>query len=89
MSTQKLLEARRDEILRLAFRHGANNVRVFGSVARGDTGPNSDIDFLVDMELSRSLLDRAELAQGLRGLLGREVDVVTEIRSIGSSGGAS
>ena len=78
MGIEELLGARRREILRLADRHGAKNVRVFGSVARGDAGPDSDVDFLVDMEPSRSLVDRVELVDGLRQLLGRKVDVVTE-----------
>ena len=78
MNIEELVRTRREDILRLAGRHGANNVRVFGSAARGDAGPESDIDFLVDMDPSRSLLDRAELVYGLRELLGRDVDVVTE-----------
>ena len=78
MGIKELLRAKRDDIVGLAGRYGARNVRVFGSVARGDAGPDSDVDFLVDMEPSRSLLDRVELVDGLRELLGREVDVVTE-----------
>ncbi len=78
MEINKLLEDKRDEILRIAAFHGARNVRVFGSVARGDAGESSDIDLLVDMEPGRSLLDRGELIADLRDLLGRKVDVVTE-----------
>jgi len=62
----------------LAEKHGARNVRVFGSFARGDAGPDSDVDLLVDMEPGRSLLDIGELMLDLRGLLGRKVDIVTE-----------
>jgi predicted nucleotidyltransferase len=68
----------RAEILAAAARHGATNVRVFGSVARGDADPASDVDFLVDFEPGRSLLDLAGLVVELEDLLGRPVDVVTE-----------
>jgi predicted nucleotidyltransferase len=71
------LRARRDEILELAARHGASNVRVFGSVARGDAGAN-DVDFLVEMERGRSLFDMGALLMDLRDLLACEVDVVSE-----------
>jgi len=67
----------RDTIIDIAARHGARNVRVFGSVARGDDRPTSDIDLLVDMESGRSLLDLVGLAQELEALLQRNVDVVT------------
>lgn len=78
MEINELLKEKREEILRIAASHGARNVRVFGSVARGDAGESSDIDLLVDMEPGRSLLDRGELIADLRDLLGRKVDVVTE-----------
>jgi predicted nucleotidyltransferase len=68
----------RDQILAAASRHGATNVRVFGSVARGDADATSDVDFLVDFEPDRSLLDLASLLVELEDLLGRPVDVVTE-----------
>ncbi|MFB6097944.1 MAG: nucleotidyltransferase family protein [Salinibacter sp.] len=68
----------RTEILKLARQHGAYNVRLFGSVVRGDDQPDSDLDLLVDMEPGRSLLDHIALKQDLEDLLGREVDVVTE-----------
>lgn len=68
----------RDEILRMAAARGARNVRIFGSVARGEADDASDIDFLVDMEPGRSLLDLGGLLMDLRALLHREVDVVTE-----------
>ena len=74
----KELGERRNEILEIAARHGAHNVRIFGSVARGEAGPDSDVDFLVDIESGRSLLDLGGLLMDLRDLLGREVDVVSE-----------
>ena len=72
------LDAQRDAILSLAARHGARNVRVFGSVARGDPRPDSDLDLLVDLEAGRTLLDHVALRQDLAQLLGRPVDVVVE-----------
>ena len=68
----------RGQILAIAARHGAGNVRVFGSVARGEADAASDIDFLVDFESGRSLLDLAALLVDLEDLLGHPVDVVTE-----------
>lgn len=73
------LRARREEILRIAQTNGAYNVRVFGSVARGEARPDSDIDFLVEFEPERTLLDLSELILDLEEALGRKVDVV-EIR---------
>ena len=78
MTTTTLLRSRRNRILQLAAQHGARNVRVFGSVARGDARPESDIDFLVDMEGGRSLLDLIELGQDLEELLQHKVDVLTD-----------
>ena len=75
MGIDELLKANRDEILAIAARHGAYNVRVFGSVARGEANPESDVDFLVEIEPGRNLLDRIALIQELEGLLGRKVDV--------------
>ncbi|MCA1992406.1 MAG: nucleotidyltransferase family protein [Coleofasciculus sp. S288] len=77
MSIRELLKEKREEILRLAAKHGASNVRIFGSVARGEARPDSDVDFLVELESSRSLLDRIALIQDLEDLLGRKVDVAT------------
>jgi predicted nucleotidyltransferase len=68
----------RREILALAASHGARNVRVFGSIARGDVHEESDVDFLVDIEPGRSLLDVIALEQDLKQLLGRKVEVLTE-----------
>ena len=73
-----LLGERREEILRVATKYGARNVRVFGSVARGDADAVSDIDFLVEMEPERSLLDLGGLQVELETVMGCHVDVVTE-----------
>ncbi len=77
MGIEELLQEKREEILQIAARHGARNVRVFGSVARGEADERSDIDFLVEMERGRSLFDPGGLLMDLQDLLGREVDVVT------------
>ena len=74
----QLVKAKREEILRIAAQHGAYNVRIFGSVARGEDGPESDVDFLVDMESGHSLLDLAGLLVDLQDLLGCNVDVATK-----------
>jgi predicted nucleotidyltransferase len=76
------LRARREEILRLAASHGASNIRIFGSVARGEAGANSDVDLLVEFEPGRSLLDLAGLELDLQDLLGCKVDVGTQVREI-------
>ena len=75
--TIKQLRARRTEIERTAREFGASNIRVFGSVARGDAGPDSDVDLLVDMERGRGLLALAGLELALERLLGSDVDVTT------------
>lgn len=77
MSAEDILTGKREEILRVAAGHGARNVRVFGSVARGQAEQDSDVDFLVDLEPGRSLLDLAALMLDLQDLLGRDVDVGT------------
>ena len=77
-SLDQVLEGKRDEILRIAAKHGARSVRVFGSAARGEAQPDSDIDVLVDLEPGRSLLDIIAIKQDLEDLTGREVHVVTE-----------
>jgi predicted nucleotidyltransferase len=77
MKTLDTLRLRRDEIIALARRYGASNVRVFGSVARGESDAQSDVDFLVDMDHGRSLFDMGGLLMELKDLLGKEVDVVT------------
>lgn len=78
MSAQGIIKDKRDDILRLASAYGASNVRVFGSVARGEDTETSDIDFLVSMAPDRNLLDQAGLLADLQELLGRTVDVVTD-----------
>jgi len=72
------LQDRREEILRTAEKYGAYNVRVFGSVARGEEDAQSDVDLLVDMEPGRSPFGRGGLRTDLHAVLGRDVDVVTE-----------
>jgi uncharacterized protein len=72
------LHAKRQEILRIAAKHGARNIRVFGSAARGEDRPGSDLDLLVEMESGRSLLDLVALGQELEDLLQRKVDVLTD-----------
>ena len=73
------LRARRAEILEIAARHGASNIRIFGSVARGDSDPR-DVDLVVELEEGRSLLDLAGLHVELEDLLGCEVDIGTQIK---------
>lgn len=68
--------ARKDEILRIATQHGAYNIRVFGSVARGDAGPNSDLDLLVDAGPETTAFFPGGLVADLEQLLGRRIDVV-------------
>jgi uncharacterized protein len=78
MSIEELLQTKRADILRLAGQYGAHNVRIFGSVARGEAGPESDIDFLVDFEPGRSLFDMSGLLLDLQDLLDRKVDLVDQ-----------
>lgn len=78
MDVIKLLTDKREEILRIAKKHGASNVRIFGSVARGENDSKSDVDLLVDLEQGRSLLDHAALYLELEELLQCKVDVATE-----------
>lgn len=75
--TLQSLRAHRAEILGSAQRHGARNVRVFGSVARGEADAGSDADFLVDLDRGRSLVDLGAFLMDLQDLLGRRVDVAT------------
>ena len=78
MSYDELLSTKREDILRIAAKYGASNVRIFGSVAQGEGDEQSDIDLLVDLEPKRSLLDLAGLLVDLEELLGCKVDVVPE-----------
>jgi predicted nucleotidyltransferase len=78
MSIDKTLRGKRDQILAIARQHGARNVRVFGSLARGEGKRSSDLDVLVELESGRSLLDIVAIKQDLEDLLNTKVDVVTE-----------
>ncbi len=78
MNPETLLQTKRNDIRRIAAQNGAYNVRVFGSVARGEARPDSDIDFLVNLEENCSLLDLARLLRELQTLLDCKVDVMTE-----------
>src|SRR5260370_30636292 len=78
MSLNELLQEKREDILRIATKRGATNVRIFGSIARGEADAESDIDLLVDLEPGRSLFDLGGLLMDLQDLLGHKVDVVTE-----------
>jgi predicted nucleotidyltransferase len=78
MGIREIIADKREAILALAAKHGASNIRIFGSVAEGKADEASDVDFLVDMEPGRSLLDLGGLLMDLQKLLGRKVDVVTE-----------
>jgi len=78
MTGKELLKEKREEILRIAARHGARNVRVFGSAARGEADEASDVDFLVEIEPERSLFDLGGLQAELEAFPGCHVDVVTE-----------
>lgn len=70
--------SKRETVIRIAARHGARNVRVFGSVARGETRPDSDLDLLVDLDPGRSIFDLGGLLIELQEVLGCSVDVITE-----------
>ena len=78
MNIPRVLKEKRREILCIAAEHGASEVRIFGSVARGEIGPGSDVDVLVKLEPGRNLLDIVAIKQDLEDLLGCKVDVVTE-----------
>ncbi|MCZ7646114.1 MAG: nucleotidyltransferase family protein [Planctomycetota bacterium] len=78
MNIRDLLKAKREAILAVAAKHGARNVRIFGSVARGEADEQSDIDFLVDVGPLHSPFFPGGLAIDLEELLGREVDIVVE-----------
>jgi hypothetical protein len=78
MGLNELLREKWQEILAIAAKHGAYNVRIFGSVARGEAGPESDVDVLVELESDRSLLDLGGFLTYLEELIECRVDVVTE-----------
>lgn len=78
MNFDELLRDKREEILRIAAKHGACNVRIFGSVARGEADCDSDIDFLIDLGENLSPWFPVRLIRELETSLGCKVDVVTE-----------
>ncbi len=78
MITQETIRQKRDAILQIAARYGAHDIRVFGSVARGDATEASDLDLIVRFDPGRSLLDHGGLIMDLRDLLGMKVDVIDE-----------
>jgi uncharacterized protein len=78
MTLEELRRTKRDRILSIAANHGAHNVRVFGSAARGDASGASDVDFLVDLDPDRTLMDLGGLLMALQELLEARVDVATE-----------
>lgn len=78
MTVQDAVREHREEILRIAAQHGATNVRVFGSVARGTAGPDSDLDLLVDVTDDAGPWFPVDLMVDLEDLLGVDVDVLTE-----------
>lgn len=78
MNTLEILRNRRDEICAAGAEYGARYIRLFGSVARGEDGPESDVDFLVRFEPGTTLLDQAGLIIEFERLLGRKVDVVSD-----------
>jgi len=69
---------KRDEIMQIAIAHGVTRIQMFGSVVRGEETPESDLDFLVEFQAGKNLLDQVALVQDLEDLFGRHVDVVTE-----------
>ena len=76
MALDQLLAVNRDEILRICAKHGAQNVRIFGSFARGEAGLDSDLDLLVDVGTEHSPFFPGGLLMDLQDLLGRQVDIV-------------
>ncbi len=78
MNIADLLKEKREEIIRVAEKHGARNVRLFGSAVRDEADDKSDVDFLVSFDPEASLLDHMALARELETLLGRKVDIVSD-----------
>jgi len=76
LTLESLRKEKKSQIVRLAERHGCHNIRVFGSVATGENRPDSDVDFLVDLDAGRGLLDLGGLWSDLENLLGVHVDIV-------------
>ena len=78
MLMKQIINSKRDGILHIATLHGAKKVKIFGSIAKGEEKPGSDIDLIVNLDEDRSLFDLIALKNDLEDLLGRKVDVVTE-----------
>ena len=78
MITRESLARQREAILEIAQRHGAHDIRIFGSMARGDGTESSDVDFIVRFEPGRTLFDHGSLLMDLQDLLGVEVDIISE-----------
>lgn len=78
MTLDEIRRSKRDQLLTIAARHGARNVRVFGSMARGDNCESSDIDLLVDLDADRTLMDLGGLLMELQESVGVPIDVATE-----------
>ena len=76
MGITDLVSGKRQDILRIAAKHGVQRIRVFGSVARGEAGPQSDVDFLIEVGSQHSPFFPGGLVMDLEALLGRRVDVV-------------
>jgi len=76
--TRQVLQQKREAILEIARRYGASDIRIFGSVARGDNTEASDVDLIVRFEPGRSLFDHGGLLMDLQDLLGVKVDVISE-----------
>ncbi len=78
MTPLEKIKAHRQAILDIAKKYGASNIRIFGSVARGEAGPHSDFDFLIELEPGRSAFEIGGLLMDLQDLLGAKVDIVTD-----------
>ena len=78
MNIEQLLHEKRDDIRAIAAKHGAYSIRIFGSAVRGEAGPDSDIDFLIDVSSTTSSWFPAGLILDLEEILGRRVEIVTE-----------
>lgn len=78
MTVVEFFGSKREEVVRVAARHGAHDLRVFGSVARGNAGPDSDVDLLATLEPGVTLLQHAALVRELEAILGCKVDVVSD-----------
>ncbi len=77
MPLDKLITRNREAIIKIAQRNNAVNIRVFGSMVRGDAESDSDVDLLADLDINTSLLDRIAITQEIEDLLGRKIDLVT------------